>query len=102
MTFQSPQRYSKVQRLGAGSFGEVCKVVRNPQIGNWQFRAMKTIKNPDANAWNEVKLLNRMQHPNIIKYYSSFKDVTTADLCIVMEFCDKGTLADKIPQVRFV
>ena len=89
----------KVQRLGAGAFGEVWKVRRNPPTDIWQFAAMKIIKNPDENSWNEVELLKRFHHPNIIKYYDSFKNSNTGDLCILMEFCDKGTLADKIPRV---
>ena len=100
---EHPLGYSKVQRLGSGAFGEVWKVKGNPPIiTDWHFAAMKIIKNPDANALNEAKLLKQFQHPNIIKYYSSFKDVSTADLYITMEFCDKGTLADKIPHVRFI
>ena len=63
--------------------------------------ALKIIKNPNENAWNEVELLKKThQHQNVINYYHSFKDSNTGDLCIVMEFCDKGSLANYIPKVR--
>ena len=55
--------------------------------------------NPTTGAWNEVELLKKSQHENVIKYYDSFQDMNNGTLCIVMEFCDKGTLADFIPRV---
>ena len=64
---------------------------------------MKIIKNPDASSWNEVELLKKAQHDHVIKYYNSFKGIDTAHLghlCIVMEYCDKGTLANYITNVR--
>ena len=94
--------YPKIRRLGAGAFGEVWKVRINPPIDICRFGAMKIIKNPNENSWNEVELLKRFQHRNIIKYYDSFKNSNTGDLCILMEFCDSGTLADKIPRVILI
>ena len=61
---------------------------------------MKIIKNPDASSWNEVELLKKSQHENVIKYYGSFKCINTGHLCIVMEYCDKGTLTNYIANVR--
>ena len=61
---------------------------------------MKIIKNPDASSWNEVELLKKAQHDNVIKYYESFKGINTGNLCIVMEYCDMGTLANFIANVR--
>ena len=61
---------------------------------------MKIIKNPDTSSWNEVELLKKAQHFNVIKYYGSFKCINTGNLCIVMEYCDEGTLANFIARVR--
>ena len=88
--------YPKIQKLGRGAFGEVWKVKRDPPSSEWQIAAMKIIKNPGASAWNEVEFLKKSQHENVIKYYESFKCANTGDLCIVMEYCDKGTLANLI------
>ena len=66
----------------------------------WTYAAMKIIKNPDASSWNEVELLKKAQHDHVIKYYVSFKGINTGNLCIVMEYCDKGTLANFIANVR--
>ena len=66
----------------------------------WTYAAMKIIKNPDASSWNEVELLKKSQHDNVIKYYKSFKCINTGYLCIVMEYCDKGTLTNFLARVR--
>ena len=94
-------RYQKIQYLGSGCFGEVWKVNREPPFSEWQVAAMKIIKNPGASAWNEVELLKKSQHEHVIKYYDSFKRVNSGDLCIIMEYCDKGTLADCIIGVSY-
>ena len=91
--------YQKIQKLGEGGFGEVWKVKKDLACNAWQFAAMKIVKNPDSSAWSEVGLLIRSQHKNVIHYFDSFRDVDTGDLCIVMEYCDRGTLANFIPQV---
>ena len=36
--------YPKIQKLGAGAFGEVWKVERDPPNGVWIYAAMKIIK----------------------------------------------------------
>jgi serine/threonine protein kinase len=39
---------------------------------------------------NEAKLLSKLAHRNVIKYFDSFVDGAT--LCIVMELASKGSL----------
>jgi serine/threonine protein kinase len=47
-----------------------------------------------ANMREEIRILNTLDHPNIIKY---FEQLETEDyIYIVMEHCDGGTLYDKI------
>jgi serine/threonine protein kinase len=43
-------------------------------------------------ALNEVKVLSKMDHPNIIAYYDSFEK--DGILMIEMEYADGGNLAD--------
>ena len=93
--------YLTIKKLGSGSFGEVWKVKRDPPSSEWEFAAMKVIKNPDASAWNEVDFLKNLQHKHIIKYHNSFKGIHSGDLCIVMEFCDGGTLANRLFGVSY-
>lgn len=43
-------------------------------------------------AINEVTILSKLDHPNIVKYYDSFIDKNI--LAIIMEFCENGDLAN--------
>ena len=88
--------YPKIKKLGRGYFGEVWQVKRNPPSSKWEVAAMKVIKNSDESAWNEVDILKKLHHEFVIKYYDSFKCDNSGDLCIVMEYCDWGTLASHI------
>ena len=78
--------------MGAGVFGEVwlMKAPDGKEV------AVKKIKNPDASAWNEVRMLEQLHHEYIVQYIDSFKCTRSGDLCIVMEYCDDGTLTKQL------
>jgi len=44
----------------------------------------------------EVRLLPRLEHMNIISYKNSFVLAETQELCILMEYCEGGDLAELI------
>ena len=48
----------------------------------------------------EVDLLRRLCHPNIVRYHDSFMAKKGQSLCISMEYCDGGDLADQIKKAR--
>ena len=85
--------------LGKGSFGSVYLVKRKKDD---QIYAMKRINLPKSPtnekeaALNEIRLLASLSHPNIIGYKETFCDISTGDLCIVMEYGDGGDLAKRI------
>jgi NIMA (never in mitosis gene a)-related kinase len=47
---------------------------------------------------NEIKILQTLDHPNIIKYHDSF--VHKKHLCIVTEFAENGDLQRKIKEAK--
>ena len=92
--------YEVVETLGEGSFGVVTKN-KAPTCRSYynqhKFVAIKRIKDAnDPEAQNEVNVLSKLKHGNIVQYLEHFQDVNKKDLCIVMEFCNKGTLTDYI------
>ena len=97
--------YEVVETLGEGSFGVItknkaptCKSYYNQH----KFVAIKRIKDAnDQEAQNEVNVLSELKHGNIVQYLEHFQDVNKNDLCIVMEFCNKGTLTDYIRNNAF-
>ena len=40
----------------------------------------------------QVEMLKDLNHKYIVRYLESFSEANTKSLCIVMEFCDHGTL----------
>lgn len=87
--------FKQIESLGMGAFGIVKKYEtpeNRPYHEEYPIVAIKHIKNPSQDAEKEVELLKELQHEHIVRYLESFisKD---GDLCIVMEFCNQGTLS---------
>jgi calcium-dependent protein kinase len=90
--------YTKIEKLGSGSYGVVWKVQHN-QTG--LDRAMKKItKNPnskketEAEILNEIEILRKLDHPNIVKIFEFFN--TTDGYFLITEFCSGGELYREI------
>lgn len=92
------ERYEKVeeQSVGEGSFGQVFKV-RHKTTG--LIRAMKVLIKPkessknvhfDKECRNEIEILKKIDHPNVVKIYDYF--ITSTQIQIIMEFCPHGEL----------
>ena len=92
--------FENIEVLGEGAFGEVtkCKTPTCKKYYNTQkVVAIKRIKNmDDENAQNEVRILSKLKHENIVQYLEHFLAVDKKDLCIVMEYCNDGTLTQYI------
>ena len=43
---------------------------------------------------NEIKILSKISHPNVIKFYEMFK--TSSDYYLIYEYCSNGTLEDML------
>jgi serine/threonine protein kinase len=50
------------------------------------------------NAEKEMLVLQKFTHPHVVKYHDSFQ--TEAHTCIVMEYCEHGSLDDMINERR--
>ena len=99
--------FIKIKYLGEGSFGKVEEYAlrSNPR----RRLAIKTIPKSIARKYNmvrqmnqELKILYRLNHPNIAKLFSHFEDQNS--IYMVQEFADAGDLfrhLDSQPQKRF-
>ena len=87
------KKYKILKRLGDGSYGTVYSVVNN-QTGI--YAAMKKIEKlkeneiDDLEIKNEINILKKLDHPNIVKIYEFYDTLT--DFYIVTEYCKKGEL----------
>lgn len=87
--------------LGAGSFG---KVFLSENIADPTFLVAIKVLNKAKLKDNieaikeEVRILTKLDHPNIVKYYETYDDMKY--MYLVMEYCSGGELFDKIAQQK--
>lgn len=83
------------KKLGEGTYGSVSQA-KHKSTGN--IRAVKTMaKDKVQNVERfkeEIKIMHKLDHPNIIKLYETFED--NKNIYLVLELCTGGELFDKI------
>ena len=92
------EKYEQGSSVGGGSFGQVYLVKNKAEGIDYVIKKIKTrdISDKDReNIENEVGLLKKLSHPNIVSYKESFMDSENY-LCIVMAYCDGGDMYNKI------
>ena len=89
--------FLKIKTLGAGAFGlvELCTLQEDKVYAKKGEKvAIKRMKNvSNMMAMKEAKILYKLDCPHIVRYMDSFKD-SKGHICIVMEYCDHGTLEE--------
>ncbi|CAM9538449.1 unnamed protein product [Scytosiphon promiscuus] len=95
------EEYEPIKVLGEGSFGKVylMKHSKTRDLVCTKVIKLKNIPPKEQEACkNEVELLSRMCHPNIVGYTNSF--IYKNCLCIIMEYCDAGDLGDRVNEAK--
>ena len=102
----SSSDFEYLQLLGEGGFGKVLKVC---SLVNHKIYAMKILKLEDDERLSkeekekyfksENELLKKLNHPNIVKYYKSFREED--QLYIIMEYFDNGDLSDYVKVLKY-
>ena len=90
-----------IKELGRGAYGVVNKVksLKNGITYVIKILDLKLMKErQQKEAWKEAMILKKLNHPNIIKYFTSF--IEDGCLHIVMEYAPGGDLYSKIKQLR--
>jgi len=92
--------YVKLAPLGMGAYGRVYKV---KNIHTSQIRSLKVISKKHAHKAQykdiskELKILQTLDHPNIIKVFESYED--DHNFFIVSEICQGGDLLAKLNKI---
>jgi len=106
------EHYDVIRVVGEGSMGSISEVrrrvdkhapaqVRSPKSSNQEVFALKQImldrisKEFLDELRNEIDILRKMDHPNIIKAYETFE--RKHKIFIVMEYCSGGDLYARTP-----
>lgn len=91
------ENYILYESIGSGQYGKVYRAkntktnetVAVKSIPIDKFRDVPKLEEFTA---NEIKTLNRIKNPNVIKFYEMLK--TANNMYLVYEYCDGGTLED--------
>lgn len=90
----------EAKQLGKGTYGEVSGAIH---IETGQRRAIKVIARSKIKNWErfqtEVKILQQLDHPHVIKLYEYFED--EENVYLVTELCAGGELFDRIIESEF-
>ncbi|KAF8057149.1 VTC4 [Scenedesmus sp. PABB004] len=88
------KEYKIQDEIGSGGFGRVCRARR---LTDGKVVVVKEIKTTSLSAkqksatMDEVEVLAKLNHPNIVKYHDCFMDDVYIN--IVMEYCNGGDLS---------
>ena len=85
--------YEIIGELGSGSYGAV-KKVRHKELK--EIRAMKVILKKTENSRNEIEIMRKISHPNIVNIFDIYED--SKKYYIVMEICEGGELFEAISE----
>ena len=85
--------YEIIGELGSGSYGSV-KKVRHKKLK--EIRAMKIIMKKSENAKNEIDIMRKISHPNIVNIFDIYED--SKKYYIMMEICEGGELFEAISE----
>jgi serine/threonine protein kinase len=91
--------YSFVNRLKSGTYGIVWVVRREVDGELFVLKQIPLANAPELSsnaAWNEIEIMERIEHPNLIRFREHF--VQDGMLHIVMDFARGGDLAAKLQQ----
>lgn len=95
--------YEIIRMIGEGAFGKafLAKGKKdNVQCVIKEVNLSKMARKEKEASHKEVTLLSKMNHPNIVKFFTSIED--NNNLYIVMEYCDGGDLMNRINKQRGV
>lgn len=86
-------------KLGAGTFGTT-RVGRHKESGQQHaIKAVpKALMSEQVDIWREIQVMYGLEHPNIVKLYSTYEDMQHTYL--VMELCSGGELFDAIVESK--
>mmetsp|Transcript_29473 Transcript_29473/g.33758 ORF Transcript_29473/g.33758 Transcript_29473/m.33758 type:complete len:124 (+) Transcript_29473:4-375(+) len=99
----SISEFEILKSIGEGSYSKVFKVKRK---SDGEIYALKKVpmkglnEKEKKNAFNEVRILASINHPNVIAYKEAFFDEACNTLNIVMEYAEGGDLEGKINQMK--
>ena len=89
-------KYEIIQEMGRGAFSTVYKIKSKIDNNIYCLKKINIKKTPDKA--NEINILSKLNHPNLVQYISSYSD--DEGIYIIMEFCFYGDLYSLLHMVK--
>ncbi|CUV04091.1 unnamed protein product [Cryptosporidium hominis] len=89
--------YEEIEEIGRGCFGTVHKIRRKSdgRLFVWKKICYENMTQQEKiQIVNEVNVLRKLNHRNIIKYIDRIIDKQNQQIYIIMEYCDEGDLGN--------
>lgn len=88
-------KYEKIQEIGSGGFSKVYRVMDKTTKKKYACKEIYIKKIADiVTVKSEIKIMSKIDHPNIVKLYEVFQSNRYLDL--IMEECKGGSLIDQL------
>ena len=96
----SLSNYEIISKIGNGGFGYVYKVKYKLNNKIYAMKGISKYGDEIIVKYNkrEIELLNQLDHPNIIKYYSNFED--DKNIYLILECMEHGSLRNFMSSLR--
>ena len=92
------KEYKLVKFLGKGAFGEIylAQKLDNQQLYAAKVLDKKRMDSPKLKKYldREIAILQKLDHPNIVKFYEQFDDKD--NYYIIIEYCNGGNLLENL------
>ena len=91
-------KYLKIKEISNGTYAKIYIVQRKTDFKLYCCKEILKSKVADLNKFrNEINILSKVDHPNIIRLYEIFED--NRYISIIMEYCTGGDLFQKINEL---
>ncbi|XP_073287346.1 serine/threonine-protein kinase Nek6-like [Primulina huaijiensis] len=94
--------YEGIEQIGRGSFGAAFLVLHKTEKKKYvlkKIRLSKMTEKSKCTANQEINVIAKLQHPYILEYKNAWLDKGNC-LCIVTDYCEVGSISEKIRMAR--
>ena len=97
------ENFEIISKLGSGGFSKVYKVKRKIDDQIYALKKVQILglsEKQKMSSLNEIRVLASINSKYVVNYKEAFLDEKDSSLCLVMEYADRGDLANRIQEQK--